>query len=393
MVRPIVQHGKESVPPITSDELRSRVARIQEAMAAGGYGALVLYCDATRMSNVRYVVDFRPIDGYTDISQAVVLVPAVGQPELFVSQMNLLWGQEVSWFGARPFAELSDALLATRRSLPVKRVGVAGFSLMPGAMEAVIRGGLGLSSIKVEPAEELLAPIKAKKSSAEVALLRRAGSLVAAGIDAVREAVTNHGVTEREVAARATVAIIEAGGDGPAFDIQIQSGPHSSYNNIRSTDRVISEGDSILIEMGTRYRGYATDIARGATFGDVKPEQRKIIEVAAAALESGCRALRPGMTAGDLNKVIEKSLVDSGYLEFSAEARGYGTGHGIGTDIEEEEPWIRPGSNFVLEENMSLALKASIFVPGLAGVRVEDNLLVTGKGADVYTPYPRTLIW
>jgi Xaa-Pro aminopeptidase len=378
---------------LTTDEYRGRMARIQEAMRSRGYRALVLYGDSTRTSNVRYVVDFKPIDGYTDISQAVVLMPSEGHPELFVSQMNLLWGQEVSWFGARPFSELPEALLATRRQLGVGTVGVAGFSLMPAAMEQVLRGAFGLGSIRVEAAEELLAPIKARKSRAEIALLRRAGELVAVGLDAVREAVGEGHRTEREVAARASVAIIEAGGDGPSFDVQIQSGPHSSYNNIRSTERVVGSGDSILIEMGTRYRSYVTDIARGATIGEVQPRQREIIEVAAAALDAGCRAIRPGMTAGELNTVIERSLVEAGYLEFSAEARGYGTGHGIGTDIEEEEPWIRPGSGFVLEEDMSIALKASIFVPGLAGVRVEDNVLVTAAGADVYTPYPRVLAW
>ena len=136
-----------------------------------------------------------------------------------------------------------------------------------------------------------------------------------------------------------------------------------------------------------------TDIARGATVGDVDPRQLEIIEVAAAALEDGCRAVRPGMTAGALNKVIEQSLVEAGYAEYSAEARGYGVGHGIGTDIEEEEPWIRPESPFVLEENMTIALKASIFLPDLAGVRVEDNVVVTPEGAHVYTTYPRVLQW
>ncbi|HWT82991.1 MAG TPA: M24 family metallopeptidase, partial [Candidatus Methylomirabilis sp.] len=67
--------------------------------------------------------------------------------------------------------------------------------------------------------------------------------------------------------------------------------------------------------------------------------------------------------------------------------------HGIGTDIEEEEPWIRPGSEFVLEEGMVFALKASAFIPGLAGVRVEDNLLVTASGCENLTPYPRILKW
>jgi Xaa-Pro dipeptidase len=391
MVRPISQVA--AVAEIGQVELRQRVARIQEAMSEHGFGALVLFGDATRSSNLKYVFDFQPIDGVSDISIGVVIVPAEGEPTGFASEMNLLWAQEVAWFEARPFSELPERLVALRSDLPAPKVGVAGLSLMPVAVYETIRGAFALGGAAVVPAEPLLAPIKATKSPAELDLLRAAGALIPVFLDAVRDAVQGGAETERDVAAAATVAIIEAGGDRPAMDIQIQSGIHSSYNNIRSTSRRIESGDSILIEGGTRYRGYVTDIARGATVGEVDPQQVKIIEVAAAALEEGCRALRPGMTAGELNSVIEQALVDAGYLEYSAEARGYGTGHGIGADIEEDEPWIRPGSPFVLEENMTIALKASIFLPGVAGVRVEDNLVVTPEGGQVYTSYPRMLQW
>jgi Xaa-Pro dipeptidase len=382
-----------SAPEIETAEYRERVARIQDAMADQGFGALLLYGDSTRSSNLKYVFDFRPIDGYSDISMGVVIVPLEGAPTAFASVMNLLWAQEAAWFEALPFAELPGKLALLARTLPRPVVGVAGLSLMPVAVYETIRGAFVLGGTAVVPAEPLLAPIKATKSPAELELLRAAGALVPVFLDAVRDAVQAGAETERDVAAAATVAIIQAGGDGPAMDIQIQSGVHSSYNNIRSTGRRIQQGDSIMIEGGTRYRGYVTDIARGATVGDVEARQIEIIEVAAAALDEGARALRPGMTAGELNSVIEQSLVDAGYLEYSAEARGYGTGHGIGTDIEEEEPWIRPRSDFALSENMTIALKASIFLPGIAGVRVEDNLIVTRDGGEVYTNYPRVLQW
>lgn len=381
---------------ISQEEYVGRVAAIQAAMVQHGYDALVLFADPIRSSNVRYIVDFRPIDGVSDITWAVAVVPAQGDPTLFVSQMNLLWAKEVAWFGAAPFSDLSRALSGLRTGAGgVDKVGVVGQYFMPVAINDIIRGAFGLSSVKVEPAEHLLAPIKAKKSPREVELLRRAGELTAIGLDAIKDAVLAPGrKTERDVALKATAEIINRGGDGPTFDIQIQSGIHASYNNIRSTNREIVAGDSLLLEMGARYQGHVTDIARGATLGqDLDPRQLEIIEAAARALEAGCAAVRPGMRAGDLNDVIEKKLTDDGYLEFSGEARGYGTGHGIGTDVEEEEPWIRPGSDFILEENMAMALKASIFIPGLAGVRVEDNLFVTTTGADVYTPYPRVLQW
>ncbi len=308
--------------------------------------------------------------------------------------MNLLWAQETGWFRALPFSELTGQLLDLRERVRGGTVAVSGLSFMPVAMHTVIEGALALRGVAIRPAEDIVAPIKARKSPAEMALLRRAGELTVVGLDAVHEAVTDSAEkTEREVARHAAAAMFAAGGEGPAFHIQIQSGPHSAYNNIRSTDRLMVSNESLLIEMGARYGAYVTDIARGATIGEVEPRQHEIIEVAASALAAGCDALRPGMTAGELNEVIEKSLVDAGCAEYSAEARGYGTGHGTGVDIEEEEPWIRPGSPFMLEEDMAIALKASIFVPGLAGVRVEDDLFVTRDGADVYTPYPRVLSW
>jgi Xaa-Pro aminopeptidase len=386
-------NAAESV--ISQEEYEARVRRIQDAMKEHGYDALVLFADPIRASNVRYIVDFRPIDGVSDITWAVAIIPLDGPPTLFASQMNLLWAQEVAWFGAAPFSELSGALSKLRQSSGFGKVGVVGEFFMPVAIHNIIQGAFGLSSVKLEAAEHLLAPIKAVKSPREIELLRRAGELTAVGLDAIKDAVLAPGKkTERDVALYATAEIIKQGGDGPTFDIQIQSGIHSSYNNIRSTNREIVAGDSLLLEMGARYQGHCTDIARGAIYGkDTDPRQLEIIQVAARALEAGCDALRPGMSAGDLNDVIEKSLIDDGFLEFSGEARGYGTGHGIGTDVEEEEPWIRPGAELLLEEGMAMALKASIFIPGLAGVRVEDNLFVTATGGDVYTPYPRVLQW
>jgi Xaa-Pro aminopeptidase len=382
---------------ISIEEYRDRLVRIQASMKEHGYGALILFADPIRSSNVRYLVDFRPIDGVSDITWAVLIVPAEGEPTLFTSMMNILWAREVAWFGAKEFSELSASLAALRAANPdsLGKVGVVGEYFMPVSIYDIIHGAFGLSSVKLAPAEHVLAPIKAKKSPREKELLRRAGELTAVGLDAIKAAVLASGSkTEREVALYATAEIIRHGGDGPTFDIQIQSGIHASYNNIRSTNREVRPGDSLLLEMGARYQGHCTDIGRGAIYGPpTDPRQLEVIEASTRAVEAGIAAIRPGMLARDLNAVIEKQLVEDGFLEFSGEARGYGTGHGIGTDVEEEEPWIRPGSDFVLEEDMAMALKASIFIPGVAGVRTEENLFVTPDGAEVYTPYPRVNQW
>src|SRR5581483_8869120 len=116
---------------IGTEEFRHRVARIQQSMQEQGYGAVVLYGDSTRSSNLKYVLDFRPIDGYSDISMGVVVVPAEGDPTAFASVMNLLWAQEMAWFDAVPFSELAGRLSALGAKLGKAQVGVAGMRLMP----------------------------------------------------------------------------------------------------------------------------------------------------------------------------------------------------------------------------------------------------------------------
>jgi Xaa-Pro aminopeptidase len=294
---------------ISTEEYRGRVERIQAAMAEKGYKALLLYGDATRISNVRYVVNFTPVIGYSDIAHAVVLLPAEGDPTLFVSQMSLQWAEEFGWFRARPFSEMLPELLRVREGMQPP-----GSWMWPTGM-------FGMSSIELTPAEPVLAPIKAKKSPAEIELLRRAGEVTIVGLEAVKAAVLEGGKTELEVARIASSAMFEVG-DGPAFKPQIQVGPdHSNYNIMASSDRVIEPGNSILMDFGAMYRGYVTDIARGATFGPVRTEQVDILKVAAEALEETCQKVRPGMTAGEASAITEDALLRSGYGEYSDEAR------------------------------------------------------------------------
>jgi Xaa-Pro aminopeptidase len=308
--------------------------------------------------------------------------------------MNLQYGKEVAWFHVQPFSEMVRSLAELRTRVGKGKIGIAGLGFMPVGVHEVFKGVFGMSGIELVAAERFMGRLKARKSPAEIALLRRAGELTVIGLDAIKEAVARRPrQTEREIARFCSKEIFAAGGDGPSMEVCIQSGPHSTYNIMKSTDRVVTEGDSILIEMGAKYRSYVTDIARGATVGVVDNRQEGIIQAAAHAMDEACAVLKPGVTAGELNRVIADTMARSGYGEYSEEAQGHGTGHGIGTDIEEEEPWIRPGSPFVLEQNMVFALKASAFIPGLGGVRVEDNLLVTGSGCENLTPYPRVLKW
>ena len=118
-----------------------------------------------------------------------------------------------------------------------------------------------------------------------------------------------------------------------------------------------------------------------------------IVAASVRAVEVGLAAARPGMLGAELNAVIQKSIVDSGYEQYSSEARGHGTGHGTGMDPEEEQPMINPGNKTVLQENMVFTLKATITVPDVGGLRTERIVCLNRDGVEALDQYPMELHW
>ena len=116
-------------------------------------------------------------------------------------------------------------------------------------------------------------------------------------------------------------------------------------------------------------------------------------KAAAQAVEAGLAAAKPGMSAASLNTAIQQALVKTGYEQYSSEARGHGTGHGTGMDPEEEQPWIGPGNETILRENMVFTLKATVTVPGIGGLRTERIVRLTADGCEPLDVFPMELYW
>ena len=349
---------------IGADEYRSRIARVRDAVKAAGLVGLVAFGDCWRGANVGYFTEFRPLDGVSDIANAVAVIPADGETALVVSEQCVGYAQSVTGFPVRPFRDL-DAVLAPLARKASARVGLAGAAYVPAGLRDRLLGGLGGAAL--EPTM-VLADLKAVKSPAEIRLLRRAAELT-------------------------DLAMTTAGADRTAYDSMVQAGPRSAYNLARPTDRVLHPGDLVMTDIGARYRGYVADGGRGFTYGPATAEKRAIVEAAAAAVEAGLAAVRPGMVATELNAVIQEALVESGYERYSGEARGHGTGHGTGMDPEEESPWIGPGNRTRLVAGMVFTLKATITVPNVGGLRTERIVHLAETGADPLDTFPMRLHW
>jgi Xaa-Pro aminopeptidase len=376
---------------IATDEYLSRVATVRAALDRAGLAGLIAFGDCWRGANVGYFTAFRPLDGVSDIANAVVLLPSDGEPLLFVSDQCFDYASSVTAFEVRRLRDIGDSIAAFASRKTRGKLGLAGAAYIPADLLARIEARLG--ALELEPTM-VLAEIKAIKSDAELALMRRAAALTDSAMAAIRDTLADgQPHSERELAWLADRAMLAGGAERTAFDSMVQSGPRSAYNLARPTERILQAGDLVMTDIGARYRGYVADGGRGFTYGPVSDEKKAIVSAAARAVEAGLAAARPGMAAMELNAVIQKALVDADYERYSSEARGHGTGHGTGMDPEEEAPWIGPGNRTILQENMVFTLKATITVPGVGGLRTERIVRLTRGGVETLDQFPMELHW
>lgn len=338
-----------------------------------------------------YFTEFRPLDGVSDIANAIVLIRDDAEPVLFVSDQCLDYATSCTTFQVLSF-RLMHATLSEFAAGKQGIVGLAGAAYIPADLHARVCAGLG-SNLELQ-SSKVLAEIKAVKSDREINLLRKASRLTDLSMVAIRDTLADgKPYTERELALIADRAMLAGGADRTGYDSMVQAGPRSAYNLARPTDRIVQAGDLVMTDIGARYRGYVADGGRGFTYGDVSAEKKAIVAAAARAVEAGLKVARPGITCADLNASMQAALVESGYKKYSSEARGHGTGHGTGMDPEEEEPWIGPGNTTVLKHNMAFTLKATITVPGVGGLRTERIVRLTETGVEPLDVFPMELYW
>lgn len=231
---------------------------------------------------------------------------------------------------------------------------------------------------RVDARLELATPVLREgrmiKDADEVAELRRAGD----AIDAVHRRVPEWlraGRTEREVAADIAEAIRAEGHETVEFVI-VGSGPNGADPHHEVSDRVIEDGDVVVVDIGGAVpSGYNSDSTRTYVVGSPTAEQAERIAVLVRAQQAAVDAVRPGVTAHEVDAAARQVLADAGL----GEAFLHRTGHGIGVSVH-EEPYIAPGNDLPLREGMAFSIEPGIYFPGEWGARIEDIVVVTSDG-------------
>ncbi len=231
-----------------------------------------------------------------------------------------------------------------------------------------------------------VARMRMVKDDAEVAAVQRAVDLA----DDVYARVIERlrvGMTEHEVGALVQYYTLSAGAEAMSFDTIVGTGPHSALPHGRPTDRVIQPHEPVLIDFGAQLDGYQSDMTRVCFLGEPVERMREMYEVVLAAQLTGIDAIRPGMAARDVDAAARKVIADAGYGEYFT----HGLGHGIG--LGGDLPLLNQSGDVVLGEGMIMSCEPGVYLPGVGGVRIEDDVVLRdGVGCPMNTTSKQLLV-
>ena len=224
------------------------------------------------------------------------------------------------------------------------------------------------------------------KDEREIALLRRAAKIATDALAAVMPEV-GPGDVESEIAARLVYAMQEKGATGASFHTIVGSGPNSAEPHYTAGPRKLREGDFVVIDFGARYKLYCSDVTRTFVVGKATAKQWDIYDTVRRAQAAAMRMMRPGVKARNVDTAA-RALIDA------TAYKGrfiHGLGHSVGLAVH-DGGGLNQASDLVLRKNMVFTNEPGIYVPGFGGVRIEDDVLITGKGPRLLSTASRDLL-
>jgi D-alanyl-D-alanine dipeptidase len=366
-----------------ADVYARRLAGAAAATADAGLAGLVI----TPGYDLRYLLGSR---AQTFERLTALVLPAAGDPTMVLPRMELAALREsaagelglavADWVdGDDPYQLVAAAL----GGAPTAARPIAVTDSMPALHLLPLTGVLGVLPVL---ATGVLRGLRMTKDAAEVDALRKAG----AAIDRVHARVPDllvPGRTEADVAADIAEAIVAEGHSEVAFII-VGSGPHGADPHHECSDRELQRGDIVVVDIGGSYQpGYHSDCTRTYSLGEPRAEVAQRYSVLQQAQRAAVEAVRPGLTAAQVDAAARDVLADAGLAEYFV----HRTGHGIGLSVH-EEPYIVAGNDLPLTAGMAFSVEPGIYFPGRWGARIEDIVVVTEDGALPVNNRPHELI-
>ena len=237
---------------------------------------------------------------------------------------------------------------------------------------------------EIRSAEELIRDIRMLKSEAEIAHIQYPMNLTMQVHQATAK-ILKPGITTAEVEEFIHKAHQKLGIASGSYFCIVLFGKDSSFPHGVKSPKPLEENDIVLVDTGTQYNGYISDITRTYIYGDATDKQKKIWANEKAAQLAAFEAAQLGQPCGHIDDQVRVQLEKDGLgPDYDLPGLPHRTGHGIGLEIH-EHPFILRGNNIKLQAGMTFSIEPMIVVPGEFGVRLEDHIYMTKEGPQWFT--------
>lgn len=223
------------------------------------------------------------------------------------------------------------------------------------------------------------------KDELELKKLKKAAQLADLAIEVgIKEIAI--GKTELDIVS-AIEKVMKEHGCKMSFETTVLSGPKTASPHGKSGLRKIQKGDFVLLDLGVIYEGYCSDITRTVAVGEVSDEMQKIYSVVKKSNETSIQAIRPGIRCKELDEISREVIRKAGFGKYYT----HRLGHGLGISVH-EFPSITGTNELELSSGMVFTVEPGIYIEGIGGVRIEDDVALTEHGVEILTKYPKELI-
>ena len=365
---------------ISIDERRARLERARVLMKANGINALRL-TGGTSMeyfTGIKWGVSERLLAAVIPASGSAFLVTPKFEEERAMEQAHLgPLGKDATIYAweehESPYALIAQGL---------KSRGLATATI--GAEETVrfvfADGAAHVPNVKVVSGTPVTAGCRTIKDAHEIALMRYASQVTLRAYEAAWKSLTE-GMTQDAFAQLVQMAHKQLGYEGSAG---VQVGKYSALPHGSTTPQTIREGSILLIDGGCKVEGYSSDISRTFVLGKPTQRMKDVFEIEHRAQTAAVKTARPGLACEAVDAAARKVIVDGGfgpdYKYFS-----HRVGHGMGMDGH-EWPYLVRGNTLPLKPGMVFSDEPGIYIPGEFGIRLEDDMVITESGAELFTP-------
>ena len=354
---------------------RSRLSRLRFLFAASGVDAVLV----THLPNIQYLCGFTGSSG--------MLLVETGRATLFTDgRYTFQCREEVTGAAVKI---VSGGLVRAVGEMLRQRRGTTRVAYSAGQVSVAQKQALDAAAgkrVRWVPGSNEVVRLRAVKDAGELGKMRAAAALISEVWTRVVRKM-RVGISELQVAADLEYGMKLAGAAGPSFETIVASGARSAWAHARATSKLLRKNELVVMDQGAILRGYCSDMTRTVFLGRPSHRVRRLYRAVLDAQQAAKAAIEPGVTAGEVDAAARQTLKQHKLDQYFT----HSTGHGLGLEVH-EVPRLARGEKFVLEEGMVVTIEPGVYIEGLGGIRIEDEVVVTSNGAAELTSATRELL-